>query len=117
MSFTRRLWLVSTAIALIYLALKASHYSLPDAFNYYLMDILCMPVVLGLIQGAMRLVFPSFHFTVLMLVVLVVGYSLYFEWYLPQVNSRYTADLLDVGCYAIGSGLYAFFQHKDRLVT
>ncbi|MFD2696671.1 hypothetical protein ACFSQ0_01585 [Mesonia sediminis] len=117
MSYTRRLWIVSTAIALIYLGLKASHYSLPTFLTNHLMDIVCMPVVLGIIQGVMQFVFPSFRFTVLMLVVLVVGYSLYFECYLPQVNSRYTADLLDVGCYLIGSGLYAFFQHKDRLVT
>ena len=92
MSYTRRLWIVSTAIALIYLGLKASHYSLPTFLTNHLMDIVCMPVVLGIIQGVMQFVFPSFRFTNLMRVVVVAGNSLSFDCYLPRGNSRYPAN-------------------------
>ncbi|MCM4159718.1 hypothetical protein DHB64_07405 [Antarcticibacterium sp. W02-3] len=43
---------------------------------------------------------------------LTAMYALYFEVYLPKVEPRYTADVMDVMMYTAGSLLFYFLQHR-----
>lgn len=41
---------------------------------------------------------------------LVVLYSIYFEYYLPQQSHRYTGDIWDVVCYTLGGFIFYGLQ-------
>lgn len=51
------------------------------------------------------------------ILVLTLLYSIYFEIFLPQINARYTADVLDVGMYFSGSLLFYFLQESSFTKT
>ncbi len=44
---------------------------------------------------------------------LVLLYSIYFEYYLPQTSPRYTGDIWDVLCYALGGLFFYILQQLD----
>jgi hypothetical protein len=84
----------------------------------YLLDFLCLPIVLELTTFAMRIV-VSQHFSLnkyqIAFSVLYVG--LLFELILPAYQSRFHADLLDVVAYAGGAvvwKVYTNFTIKAR---
>ncbi len=41
-------------------------------------------------------------------------YSVYFEYYLPKVNPRYTADFLDVLLYFMGAGFFCIMEISNH---
>jgi hypothetical protein len=45
---------------------------------------------------------------------LVVFYSVFFEYYLPQQSHRYTGDIWDVVCYFLGGVVFYFLQRKEN---
>ena len=47
-----------------------------------------------------------------MIPVLVV-YSIYFEWHLPQFSSGYTSDIFDVLAYTVGLTLFSYFINDE----
>lgn len=88
--------------------------SLPEWTNNYLNDFLCMPIVLFIGQftirklkrnNILRLPWP-------LILTLTLFYSIYFEYYLPGINSRYTADFLDVILYFLGSALFYVMENR-----
>ncbi|WP_299601096.1 hypothetical protein [uncultured Aquimarina sp.] len=88
---------------------------LPLFFQNYLNDLLCMPLVLSVCQLAVRKLKNDTRILLPMplLILVTIGYSIYFEWYLPQYDDRYTADWLDVLMYFIGMFFfYAVEKHK-----
>jgi hypothetical protein len=80
------------------------HQKVPSVFAHYVTDVLCLPLVLGIvlfsqrkIRAANELVLPRWHG-----LAAVVIYSLYFEWLLPGWDARATADLWDCLSYLMG---------------
>lgn len=79
---------------------KQEHLFLSSYFD----DLCCMPIVLGLAQWLMRKwLGPNFALSGTMCVVATVLIAIYAEGIFPLIDSRFTADLLDVVFYAIGA--------------
>lgn len=87
--------------------------SLPWYVNDYLNDLLLMPLVLGLLSFTIRYLKndSSFQFSLSFIIGLALYYSLYFEYYLPEVNPRYTGDWIDILLYFFGGFLF-YAYHK-----
>ncbi|HLS29519.1 MAG TPA: hypothetical protein VK021_01540 [Flavobacteriaceae bacterium] len=84
----------------------------PNWMFHYLNDFLVIPIV-GLI--CLYVVWwlkkdRTIRLDIFSIATLVVIYSLYFEVYLPKYSERYTADILDVVCYASGGVVFYFLQ-------
>ena len=105
------------ALYLVALFVYASHWlpiELPDLILFYLNDLLCMPIVLSLCLAAVRFYKKSIHLYVPIPVAygLTVFYIVYFEWILPQINERYTGDIIDVALYLIGTSVFMGYQKR-----
>lgn len=79
----------------------------------YLDDFLCFPIVLTLGLAAYRFQWPVYQLTAWHVWPLVLIYSVYFEWYLPQQSVVYTADVLDVVMYALGAVFFQQFINRS----
>lgn len=82
--------------------------------DWYLTDLLCMPLVLGLVLQVHRLrvgepgwLLPRGHG-----LAAVVGYAVYFEVILPRLDPRFVADPGDVLCYLLGWLLFEFLLNR-----
>ncbi|RKN82558.1 hypothetical protein D7Z94_01550 [Ulvibacterium marinum] len=107
------------SMALIVFSLQKMSATLPEWTNNYLNDFLCMPIVLFMGQFAirklkgnntLRLPWP-------LILTLTLFYSVYFEYYLPRINLRYTADFLDVVLYFSGSAFFYLMENKLTVQT
>lgn len=87
---------------------------LPDWVVFYLNDFLCMPIVLTICLKVVHLIMKdrSIRLSLFSIFSLITLYTIYFEVYLPTVEPRYTADVLDVVMYITGSLLFYFLQHR-----
>ncbi len=88
---------------------------LPPIIHNHLNDLLVIPIVLWISFAVLRLLLPN-KFTYIpwsYIIFVVIGYSIYFEYYLPRVNQRYTGDLWDISCYALG-GLFFYFWQRNK---
>lgn len=106
-------WWSSVFLSLAYLVLDRIGIMFPAFIRFYFMDLLCMPVICGIILLLLRLFKKFFHLTKSHLVSLTVMYSIYFEVIMPPVSERYTADVWDVVMYAIGAFLFYQVQKID----
>ena len=102
--------------ALTIYALQRLHFSLPSLINNYLNDLLYVPIALGAIQFIIRRLKkdPSFKLPLGFVIFLASFYSFYFEYYLPKINSRYTADWIDVLLYFLGGFAFFFIGKKKK---
>ncbi len=75
----------------------------------YLDDLLCFPIVLTLGLAMYRYFKPNYELSAWHIWPTVVIYSVYFEWYLPQTSTVYTADVFDVLMYALGALIFQRF--------
>lgn len=89
---------------------------LPWYVNNYFNDLLCIPLVLGLLCSMIRYMKnnSSFEFSKPFIFCLALYYSVYFEYYLPQVNLRYTGDPIDVVLYFFGGFLFYAYRTPFR---
>jgi hypothetical protein len=81
----------------------------------YLDDLLAMPVILGITLQVYRWIHPQKEAFVLTSIQTFVGFAyiaFIFEWFLPRFSNTYTADLLDVLCYGIGTLVFYHFINK-----
>lgn len=94
--------------------IEAQQWSTPF-LRGYLDDILVIPIVLPFVLGLMRFVFEREvnYFSPFLIAVTVLLFAIVFEFVLPNFSSTYTADILDVACYAAG-GLI-FWQYQKHL--
>lgn len=104
-------FIVMALVGMLIYILQRLGIPLPSIINNYLNDILSIPLTLFIILVVVRTWRgKAYQLSIPMIVGVVVYYSIYFEYYLPLHNSRYTADLLDVICYCIGGILFYFIQ-------
>lgn len=99
---------------LLYLA-KVLQLKLPHWIHFYAADLFCMPLVLIIVLALLRYFYKNNRFKIpwFAIVSLTVYYALFFEWLLPKISTRYTADWLDVLMYAIGALAFYLLQKKN----
>lgn len=87
---------------------------MPRWVRFYVNDLLCMPVVLSICLKMVHFIKQdnSIRLPLLLILLLTSLYSVYFEYYLPLVEPRYTADWLDVVMYFSGALLFYWLQFR-----
>jgi hypothetical protein len=78
----------------------------------YLDDLVVMPIILSLALVGMRFATqrPDFELDPVMVIMAFVLISILFEFILPTYSNAYTKDYYDIGCYAIGTGVFWFYR-------
>ena len=107
----KKIFLLMAIVAFGIFSIQKSGIYLPEILNNYLNDLLCLPLVLGVISFMIRRFKKDKSFRLPMFFVLLMAlyYSIYFEYYLPKVNERYTSDWIDVMLYFVGAvGFYRY---------
>lgn len=97
--------------------MQRSKLSLPVWINNHVNDLLFLPLTLGAITYIVSWLKKDIFFELSLGFVILSAsfYSFYFEYYLPQFNSRYTGDVIDVILYF--SGGFAFFIMNKASLT
>jgi hypothetical protein len=91
------------------------HYSGIAILDNYLLDFLCLPIVLEMVTFAMRIVYsPRFKLNKYQIAFSVLYVGLLFELILPAYQSRFHADLLDAVAYAVGAIVWEGFANKTN---
>ncbi len=102
---------------LIFIGIQLFSYfevALPNWVRFYVNDFLCMPIVLTICLRAVHIIKrdTTIRLSLFTTLSLTVLYAVYFEIYLPRVEPRYTADILDVVMYLSGSLIFYFLQFR-----
>lgn len=89
---------------------------LTTIINNYVNDLLFLPLTLGALTCIIRWLKKDVFFELSFVFVHLLAsfYSFYFEYYLPQFNSRYTADWIDVILYFSGAFAYFFIGKMEN---
>lgn len=113
------LFFLFTAIFLAGQVLLRLQIPLPTFVTSYLNDFLCMPIILTISMEVVRRIkkLPGLRLSLFTVLSLTAFYSVYFELYMPEVHSRYTADIMDVVMYLSGALLYYFLQPPPKKAT
>lgn len=109
----RPLFWVLTTLYLLHQLARWRHYPLPRWVEFYLDDLLCLPLVLTLTLFLMRFFFgPQVRFSGYHISFAVLYFAVAFEVLFPRFLPRYTADALDAALYAAGGWLFYRFLNK-----
>ena len=86
---------------------KIVHVSLALADNY-LDPLVCMPIILQLFVWERRILFsdPLYQIPILHCAGYFIVIAIVAEIIFPTISSRFTADFMDILCYAAGTLLY-----------
>lgn len=111
----KKIYIFIFLISIIIFSMQKTGLYLPQILNNYANDLLCLPLVLGIITFIIRSLKKDEFFKLPLFFILTMAlyYSLYFEYYLPQNNPRYTSDWIDVILYFIGA--VAFYSYERKL--
>ena len=114
--FRKMLYFTMVFIALTIYTMQRLNLSLPTIVTNYANDLLYLPLVLGAIEFIIRQLKKdsSFGLPLGFVIFLAISYSIYFEYYLPKVDARYTADWIDVFLYLVGGIGYFFIGNKRK---
>ena len=87
---------------------------LPSWVYFYVNDMLCMPIVLCVSLAIVRLYkkTENLYVPISVAVSIAAYYAFHFEWLMPKLHGRYTADPIDVLIYFIGALLFFTFQKR-----
>lgn len=115
MSRIHLLFCFSFGIFLLNLLVVRLPIQLPTFFSSYLNDLLCMPVVLCICLYIIRKVSQNKRLKISLFSALSLAalYSIYFEFYLPLVTTRYTSDIVDTLLYFSGSFIFWLVQKTE----
>ena len=114
--FRTVLYMIMFLTAVTIYSMQRLNVSLPNLVDNYANDLLYLPLVLGAIEFLIRRLKkdPSFKLPLGFVVFLASFYSFYFEYFLPKINSRYTADWIDVLLYFLGGFAFFFIGKKKK---
>ena len=114
--FRKMLYFTMVFIALTIYTMQRLNLSLPTIVTNYANDLLYLPLVLGAIEFLIRRLKrdSSFKLSLGFVIFLACAYSIYFEYYLPKANARYTADWIDVFLYLVGGIGYFLIGNKRK---
>ena len=101
-------WFLSFSLVwfIIFVCTKIGYYFYWP-IQYYLIDLLAVPIIAQLCLWWMRLILQNAKYQLPKwnILLLIIALSLVFEVYLPTKNARYTGDCFDVIMYCFG-GLF-----------
>jgi len=105
---------LSLCIFFSILLLKHLTVPLPRWVVFYVNDFLCMPVVLTISLKIVHLIKKdtSLRLPLALILTLTAFYSVYFEYYMPRVEPRYTGDWIDVVMYFAGALIFYILQFR-----
>ncbi|PQJ32481.1 hypothetical protein BST92_11320 [Nonlabens arenilitoris] len=106
------IFVICLLIYCIVQVMKSENYvTYPFVYNH-LNDLVVIPIVATIGLHAIWMVKKNRQLRVgiIGLLSLVMLYSLYFEYYLPLSNARYTSDFWDIVCYAAGAIIFYIAQ-------
>lgn len=112
------IYILMFLIAVFVFVMQRLDIRLPYLINNYVNDFLYIPLVLGGIEFIIRILKKdnSFKLPLRFIIFLALSYSIYFEFYLPKVNLRYTADWIDVILYFISGITFYYFTKKKTTI-
>ena len=86
----------------------------PNWMYFYVNDFLCMPIVLSLSLAILRRIkkTQTLYVPIPVLLALTTYFAVFFEWLMPQINSRYTSDRIDISLYFLGALLFYYAQKR-----
>ncbi len=110
-------FLFAVLIFLGILSLSYLEMNLPVWVISYVNDFLCMPIVLTICLKTVHFIKKdkNIYLDLFTIFSLTTFYAVYFEWYLPRVEPRYTADWIDVVMYFTGALLFYYLQFKKKI--
>lgn len=114
----KKIYLLMYFFALTIYVCQKIPISLPSFINNYANDLLCTPIVMSIIAFVIKKIKkePTFTISIYLIALVVIYYSVYFEWYLPGRNARYTADYIDVALYITGGFIYYFIEKTPKQI-
>lgn len=80
----------------------------------YLDDVLCFPIVLTLGLAMYRFFKPNYRLGFWHMCPVLVIYSVYFEWFLPQTSHSYIGDYMDLIAYLCGLAIFGYFINNEN---
>lgn len=97
---------------------KALEYtgSAPSLLSSYFEDIIALPLMLLIAQWLIRKLhvkWRAFKVNIRDVIVITIGFALYFEGVLPVFDSRFTPDPIDIFCYASGSLIFLWINKQS----
>lgn len=109
------LFFTALSIATTIYLLQQLQQPLPLWVNHYVNDFLFLPLTLSLCLFVVRKIKqdPNLQLSLSLILAVTVCYCIYFEWYLPQHNPRYTGDWIDCILYFSGA-LVFYLLHKTN---
>jgi len=113
--FRKLIYVGMLTVALSIYTMQRLNYPLPTLINNYVNDLLCLPLLLATMEFIIKRLKNDkyFRFPIGFVIFLASYYSVYFEYYLPKVNTRYTADWIDVILYFVGGLFFYFIENKN----
>lgn len=92
--------------------MKYGNYAAHPFIYNHLNDLIVIPIIATICLYVIWLLKKSFQLRIgiFSLLSLVILYSVYFEYYLPKTNYRYTGDVRDIFCYATGAVIFYIVQ-------
>ena len=85
--------------------------------QFYLIDLIAVPIIGNLSLAFYRFILKNqnaklsfWHITFI-----VIGLIIVFEWYLPQFNSRYSADSFDAMMYILGGIFFGLIMNGKEV--
>ena len=89
------------------LTLYSKYYLYIQPFlNYYLADLLCMPIVFYLTVEIFRIAKLEPKLSLLKILIGIIYFFILFEFLLPKYSFKYTGDWFDVFMYFLGGLIY-----------
>lgn len=108
-------YLVLSVIYLLLRILEALHINTFTLLYHYGTDLICMPLVLGLILFIGKKIKHDLRILPISGILLVTVYwAFYFEFYLPSKSSNYTGDVIDLAMYLIGMSAFILWQFRIK---
>lgn len=102
--------------SVVYLAQKSAM-KLPKVVQFYLNDFLIIPILL--ISSLFVLRWSkndeNYQIPVWVIVYICCAYGFLYEYILPKINLRYTADIIDVILYFISGFIFYFLQKNEKI--
>ena len=111
---TSKLFWPFSLVALFVYSMNKVGYVFPDLIQFYLNDLLVVPIVATLGMWLMRWVLQQRDLVLVQwqVIFIVVAFSVVFEMVLPFLMKRYTGDPIDVLMYFIGGLFYWKIMNK-----
>jgi hypothetical protein len=92
------------------------HFYLWWPIQFYLIDLIAIPILGTLSLVFYRWILKNEKATLPLwsIAFLTIALSIWFEWYLPKHQPRYTADIWDIVMYFLGAFFFLFMMNNPK---